>query len=140
MKYTPQHAATALEIMKRLAPAVAPQKEYEELIAILEEPKRWVEAHAQFTAIRTKITLPAEEQKRNDLDSSFAYVAENAAKTAYNCSGADAPFDDGSFQWLLRCEKQFLEKQKKWANQRPDGTSAKAPPSNPSQGAAVPHP
>ena len=29
---------------------------------------------------------------------------------------------------------------KKWANQRPDGTSAKAPPSNPSQGAAVPHP
>ncbi len=25
-------------------------------------------------------------------------------------------------------------------NQRPDGTSAKAPPSNPSQGAAVPHP
>jgi len=29
---------------------------------------------------------------------------------------------------------------KEWANQRPDGTSAKAPPSNPSQGAAVPHP
>lgn len=26
------------------------------------------------------------------------------------------------------------------ANQRPDGTSAEAPPSNPSQGAAVPHP
>lgn len=29
---------------------------------------------------------------------------------------------------------------KKWPNQRPDGTSAKAPPSNPSQVAAVPHP
>ena len=31
-------------------------------------------------------------------------------------------------------------KEKSRANQRPDGTSAKAPPSNPSQGAAVPHP
>ena len=29
---------------------------------------------------------------------------------------------------------------KEGANQRPDGTSAKAPPSKPSQGAAVPHP
>ncbi len=31
-------------------------------------------------------------------------------------------------------------KRKSRPNQRPDGTSAKAPPSNPSQGAAVPHP
>jgi hypothetical protein len=29
---------------------------------------------------------------------------------------------------------------KEWANKRPEGTSANAPPSNPSQGAAVPHP
>jgi len=34
----------------------------------------------------------------------------------------------------------LLMARKNRANQRPDGTSAKAPPSNPSQGAAVPHP
>jgi hypothetical protein len=34
--------------------------------------------------------------------------------------------------------KRYLEKRR--ANKRPDGTSAKAPPSKPSQGAAVPHP
>ena len=33
-----------------------------------------------------------------------------------------------------------LDAEEQRANQRPDGTSAKAPPSNPSQGAAVPHP
>ena len=32
------------------------------------------------------------------------------------------------------------QKEKNRANQRPDGTAAKAPPSDPSQGAAVPHP
>ena len=34
----------------------------------------------------------------------------------------------------------LLVARKNSANKRPDGTSAKAPPSNPSQGAAVPHP
>ena len=113
--------------MKRLLPAVTPRKEYAELVAILQDPSRWTEAHDQFTAIRTNITLPAEKKKQDDLDSSFAFVAENAAKTAYNCSGADAPFDVGSFQWLLRCEKQFLEKQKKWANQPLQRTPDTAP-------------
>ena len=35
-------------------------------------------------------------------------------------------------------EGTWIEKNQ--PNKRPDGTSAKAPPSNPSQGAAVPHP
>ena len=40
------------------------------------------------------------------------------------------------------CDGQMfgLRFEKQRANQRPDGTSAKAPPSKPSQGAAVPHP
>ena len=116
MKYTSQHAAKALEIMRRLSPYVAVRQEYLDLISILEKPTRWKEAHLQFTMIRTKITLPAERQKKKDLNSCFAYLAENAAKTAYNCSGESAPFDEDSFQWLLRCEKQFLDELKKGAN------------------------
>ncbi len=41
---------------------------------------------------------------------------------------------------LIEAEHMQLIVFEKRANKRPDGTSAKAPPSNPSQGAAVPHP
>ena len=109
MKYTSEHAACALEIMERLLPRVAFHDEYGELISILREPKRWKEAHAQFNKIRVNITLPSEGSLVETLDSYFVYVAENAAKTAYNCSGESAPFDEDSYEWLLRCEKKLLE-------------------------------
>ena len=123
MKYSPQHAATALEIMRRLSPQVAKRQEYLDLISILETPARWKEAHQQFTKIRTRVTLPNEQKKKKDLESYFAYVAENAAKTAYNCSGESAPFDEGSFDWLLRCEREFLGELKKEANQSSQPTA-----------------
>ena len=113
MKYTPRHAEQALDIMQRLLPHVTPRNEYLDLIAILQKPDRWKEAHDQFTAIRTQITLPAECHKRDTLDDYFVYVAENAAKTAYNCSGESAPFDEDSFRWLQRCEQQFMKELKK---------------------------
>jgi hypothetical protein len=118
MKYTPQHAAKALEVMRRLVPHVAERREYLDLISILETPARWKEAHQHFTTIRTRITLPNEGMKKESSDAYFAYVAECAAKTAYNCSGESAPFDEDSFDWLLRCEKEFLDELKKEANQR----------------------
>ncbi len=117
MKYTTQHAAKALEVMRRLLPHVAERREYLDLIAILETPARWKEAHDQFSTIRMQITLPNERKKKKDAEAYFAYVAENAAKTAYNCSGEDAPFDDASYEWLLRCEREFLAEFKKEANQ-----------------------
>jgi hypothetical protein len=117
MNYAPHHAAKALEIMRRLLPHVRERREYLDLIAILEKPTRWKDAHGQFTKIRTRITLPNERKKRKDADASFAYVAECAAKTAYNCSGESAPFDEDSFEWLLRCEQQFLAALPKEANQ-----------------------
>ena len=110
MHYKPAHAAQALAIMERLSPLVSPHPEYQELIAILREPHRWKEAHALFSRIRVNITLPSESHKRQDLDAYFVYVAENAAKTAYNCSGCPAPFDEDSFEWLLKCEKEFTDK------------------------------
>ena len=108
MNYAPEHAVKAREILTRLMSKVSPRAEYVKLVAILDDPSRWKEAHDQFSRIRTRITLPAEQEKKKDLDFYFACVAENAAKTAYNCSGAPAPFDDDSFKRLLRCESEFL--------------------------------
>lgn len=107
MQYTPEHAVRALAVLERLYPLVSPRAEYDELLAILREPSKWKEAHSAFTKIRMNVTLPSESGQRRDLDSCFVYVAENAAKTAYNCSGSSAPFDNDSFEWLLRYEKQF---------------------------------
>jgi hypothetical protein len=110
MKYTPEHAAKAREILGRLVPHVAPRPEYDELLAILESPSRWPEAHEQFSKIRTRITFPAEQKNEWALDRLFARVAENAAKTAYNCSGKSAPFDAASYDRLLAAEAEFLER------------------------------
>ena len=112
MRYTPDHASRALTIVEGLLPRVSPRPEYSELVEVLRQPTRWHEAHALFNKIRVNITLPTESHRKSDLDSLFVYVAENAAKTAYNCSGRSAPFDDDSFDWLLRCEKQFLDVEK----------------------------
>ncbi len=108
MDYTAEHALQALEIIERLLPHVRPNSLYDELVAILRNPPRWHEAHELFSLIREDITLPYERKSKDDLDSFFVYVAENAAKTAYNCSGRPAPFDEDSFGWLLKCEKEFL--------------------------------
>lgn len=110
MKYTPEHAAQALDIMERLSPFVSPHTEYQELIDLLRDRGRWWEAHALFGKIRVNVTLPSESHKKQDLDANFVYVAENAAKTAYNCSGCPAPFDNDSFQRLLSCERQFTQR------------------------------
>ena len=107
--YTPAHASAALDIMQRLIPHVTPQKEYSELIEILSTPARWRDAHGHFTKIRVNITLPSDARKEKGLDAYFINVAENAAKTAYNCSGEPAPFDEESFERLLRAEWAFLE-------------------------------
>jgi hypothetical protein len=110
MNYTAEHAARALEIVERFSPFVKPRAEYQELIAVLRNPQRWKEAHDLFSRIRVNITLPLESHKKQDLDAYFVYVAENAAKTAYNCSKCSAPFDEDSFDWLLTCEKEFAER------------------------------
>ena len=113
MDYNPEHAALALSILERLLPRVTSHREYEELVEILRDKSRWHEAHALFNEIRVNITLPLEAHPKSDLDFYFVYIAENAAKTAYNCSGRPAPFDADSFDWLLRCEAEFLKQIKK---------------------------
>jgi hypothetical protein len=92
MDYRPEHAGRTLAILDELLPLVTPRTEYDQLVEILRDASRWSEAHDQFNAIRVNITLRDEVYGKSDLDSLFAYVAENAAKTAYNCSGCSAPF------------------------------------------------
>jgi hypothetical protein len=108
-EYTPAHAEAALGIMERLLPHVTQHPEYSKLIEILTTPSRWREAHAHFTKIRVNITLPSDARKERGLDAYFINVAENAAKTAYNCSGEPAPFDEESFERLLAAEQSFLD-------------------------------
>jgi hypothetical protein len=109
MNYAAVHAARALEIVETLLPHVVKRQEYVDLINILRDPSRWKDAHGLFTSIRCNITLPFEKSDTVTLNQCFAYVAENAAKTAYNCSGEAAPFDDDSFEWLLKSEQRFVE-------------------------------
>ena len=115
MKYNAEHAEKALEIVNRLLPRVTLRPEYAELVAVLEDHERWHEAHALFNRIRVNITLPTEAHKGKDkgMDDYFVYVAENAAKTAYNCCehserGRSAPFDNESFDRLIKAERDFL--------------------------------
>lgn len=107
--YTSDHATRALEILESNLPFVSARPEYDTLVAILRNPDRWHEAHEPFNAIRVNVTLANEAYGKTDLDSAFAYIAENAAKTAYNCSGRSAPFDNDSYERLLRCEENFLD-------------------------------
>ena len=109
IEYLPSHAATALDILQRLLPHVTPHIEYTKLMEILAAPARWKEAHAHFSKIRVNITLPSDARKERGLDAYFINVAENAAKTAYNCSHEPAPFDEQSFDCLLAAEGAFLD-------------------------------
>ncbi|WP_146401132.1 hypothetical protein [Pseudobythopirellula maris] len=108
MKYSTEHAIRAVQIVENLMPHVSPHPLYAELNEVLLDHTRWHEAHGLFGRIRTEISLPNEAHKKNGLDALFACVAENAAKTAYNCSGRPAPFDNNSFGRLLTCEYEFL--------------------------------
>lgn len=111
MHYTSSHAKKALDIVKKHLPKVTNHPEYQNLVSILRDESRWEEAHDLFGDIRSNITLSMIDGERS-LDHYFVYIAENAAKTAYNCSGGSAPFDSDSFEWLLRCERNFVKQVK----------------------------
>ncbi len=93
--------------MERLVAQVAPRSEYSELIHILRNPASWKEGHNQFSKIRKNISLANDYLPKNAKEEAFIHIAENAAKVAYNCSGEPAPFDNNSFDRLLKSEKTF---------------------------------
>ena len=100
----------AAEIVTRLIPSVTMRPEYRLLVDVLTHPGRWHEAHDVFDSIRRTVTLVRERDKRpyTTADDFFIYIAENAAKTAFNCVATDALFDDDSYDYLLALERDFV--------------------------------
>lgn len=79
----PGWAATLLELLAPYEPTMPP--EVQELLQLIEDDKRWPEAHKQFSRIR-ELSL---RQPQN----TFLALAELVAKVTYNASNHPAPFD-----------------------------------------------
>jgi hypothetical protein len=71
------------------------------VIAMGAEPKRWREAHRAFQAVRS-VTLREEASPSDRIYYLLLLLAENAAKTVYNASGPQDPFDADSPWWLAQ--------------------------------------
>jgi hypothetical protein len=82
---------------------------WNELISMSASDSLWVNAHGLFRRIRQK-TLRVERSLRNPLQIRRAHYKtlecqylfeEICAKTLYNLSGAAAPFDEESPEWIV---------------------------------------
>jgi hypothetical protein len=77
----------------------ADRKTLEELRRMVGDERTWHEAHDLFEGIRDK-ALQAE--RRKDERAECQYLFEEAcAKTLYNFSDSDAPFDEDSPYWIV---------------------------------------
>ncbi len=99
----------AAENYARLLHFVRPRPEYSHLLAVISDRARWHEAHDAFSRIRVGVTLVRERHQSGDItaDDLFMYIAENAAKTAFNCTLTDAPFDDDSYDYFMQLVQDF---------------------------------
>jgi hypothetical protein len=78
--------------------------EVTELYGIVEDEKRWREAHQQFNKIRV-FGL----SNRRFAPETFLLLAENVAKVTYNLSGQPAPFDKDSGWYIPSLAIQTAE-------------------------------
>jgi hypothetical protein len=70
-----------------------------ELAALVCDEERWASAHDLFQRIRTKALIA---ERGNDRLASAQYGFEEAcAKTLYNLSGREAPFDADTPYWIV---------------------------------------
>ena len=74
------------------------------LYEIIEDSKKWKEAHEQFTAIR-KLNL----KNTNSEFEIYLCLAECIAKITYNASGLPAPFDSDSGFYIPRLALKFAD-------------------------------
>ena len=71
----------------------------DELHRMIDDQQSWRKAHDLFDRIRNK-TLDAE--RRKDARADCQYLFEEAcAKTLYNLTDTDAPFDEDSSYWIV---------------------------------------
>lgn len=86
---------------------VIPIREVEDLVRIAEAQRRWGEAHAQFSRLRT-LTLATEHvSNAHPMYKALLQLAETVAKVTYNASGQPAPFDYDA-GWRLASDARRL--------------------------------
>jgi predicted transcriptional regulator len=86
-------------LLETFANRVEDRSTLDELHRIIGEPESWSEAHDLFSRIRKK-TLVAVERK--DTRATYQYSFEElCAKTIYNLTDTDAPFDSDSPYWVV---------------------------------------
>jgi len=94
-----------LDQMKRLIQMFAARchdrSMLDELHWMIADDSTWPEAHGLFQRIRQK-TLAAERCRDELADSQYLFE-EVCAKTLYNLTDTDAPFDIDSPYWIVPC-------------------------------------
>lgn len=96
----PGWAATLLELLAPYEPAIP--SEVQELLHLIEDDKRWPEAHRQFNRIR-EVSL---RQPQN----TFLDLAELVAKVTYNASNSPAPFDADAGWYIPALAAQLVNR------------------------------
>lgn len=86
-------------LIEIFASRVEDRSTLDELHRMIDDRQSWRKAHDIFDRIRRK-TLVAE--RRKDASASYQYFFEEVcAKTLYNLTDTDAPFDEDSPYWIV---------------------------------------
>jgi len=87
------------KLLEVVAAGVSDRETIDELFRVIDDPKRWREAHGLFGRIRDK-TLRADASGDRKLIAQYCFE-EICAKSIYNESGEPAPFDADSPFWVV---------------------------------------
>lgn len=100
----------AARVLAAACSTVTPPREVQHVLEVAADAQRWKEGHDAFAAVRA-LTLEQEKagHRRDAVLLSLLHLAENAAKVTFNSSGAPAPFDEDSGDWIVPNAKALLE-------------------------------
>lgn len=87
------------KLIELFAPHCSDKSTLKELKSMIHDEDSWKEAHALFSQIRRK-RLPAEDQARHLECCQYAFE-EICAKTLFNFTNTDMPFDADSPYWIV---------------------------------------
>ena len=97
------HGGRVVDDMRRLVSLFAPlcteRRTMDELARMLTNHEQWTKAHDLFDRIRRK-TLVADSDGNRALAAQYCFE-EICAKSLYNLSDTDAPFDVDSPYWII---------------------------------------
>ena len=87
------------QLLEIIGTGVADRETLDELLRVIDDRRRWKEAHDLFSRIRHK-TLKADAANDRRLIAQYVFE-EICAKSIYNESGESAPFDSDSPFWVI---------------------------------------